>query len=118
LKNVDTRTKIISPQDAGRLAAQGATAVSGYFDPLTLAHAERLQSLKRPGVALVVVISVPPDPILPSLARAQLVAGLACVDHVTEAPVPFTPQTRLEAEDALRLQQLIQRVQSRQQAAG
>ena len=115
---MDTRNKIISAEDAHRLAANGAATVSGYFDPLTLAHAERLQSLTRPGVPLLVVISSPPDPILPSLARAQLVAGLACVDHVTEAPVPFTPQARLEEEDAVRLQQLIQRVQSRQQAAG
>jgi glycerol-3-phosphate cytidylyltransferase-like family protein len=114
---VDTRTKIITADQAQRLAEDGATTVSGYFDPLTLAHAERLQSLKRPGAPLLVVISSPPDPILPSLARAQLVAGLACVDHVTEAPVSFTPDVQLEHEDDTRLDQLIQRVQARQQAA-
>ena len=113
---MDTRTKIISGAEAGRLAESGATAVSGYFDPLTLAHAERLQSLKRPGIPLVVVISSPPEPILPSPARAQLIAGLACVDHVAEGPVAFTPGTRLEEEDDERLKQLIKEVQSRQQA--
>ncbi len=115
---MDTRIKIISTQEAERLAENGATTVSGYFDPMTLAHAERLQSLKRPGVPLLVVISSPPDPILPAPARAQLIAGLACVDHVTEGPVSFPPQARLEVEDHERLQQLIRRVQARQQAAG
>ncbi len=115
---MNTRTKIISAADAGRLSADGAVTVSGYFDPLTLAHAERLQSLKRSGAPLLVVISSPPDPILPSLARAQLVAGLACVDHVTEGPVSFTPQAQLETEDSERLEQLIRHVQARQRAAG
>ena len=115
---MDTRTKIIGAQEAQRLAANGAFTVSGYFDPLTLAHAERLQSLKRAGALLLVVISSPPDPILSTLARAQLVAGLACVDHVAEGPVPFTPQAQMEKEDDVRLVQLIQRVQARQQAAG
>jgi len=115
---MDTRTKIISADEARQIAANGATTVSGYFDPLTLAHAERLQSLKRPGAPLLVIISSPPDPILPSLARAQLVAGLACVDHVTEAPVAIAPHARLEEEDATRLEQLIEHVQSRQRAAG
>jgi bifunctional ADP-heptose synthase (sugar kinase/adenylyltransferase) len=115
---VDTRTKIIPADEAQRLATDGAITVSGYFDPLTLAHAECLKSFKRPGASLLVVISSPPDPILPAPARAQLVAGLACVDHVTEAPVPFAPRAQLEEEDAARLERLIQRVQARQQVLG
>jgi len=115
---LDTRTKIVTAQEAQRLAANGAFTVSGYFDPLTLAHVERLQSLKRSGALLLVVISSPPDPILPAVARAHLVAGLACVDHVTEGPASFTPHALLEEEDAARLEQLIQQVQARQQAAG
>ena len=115
---MDTRTKIIPAIEAQRLMENGAVAVSGYFDPLTLAHAERLQSFKRPGSLLLVVISSPPDPILSSLARAQLVAGLACVDRVTEGPVSFTPHARLETEDEERLEQLIRHVHARQQAAG
>lgn len=114
---MDTRTKIISAQEAARLAENGATTVSGYFDPVTLAHAERLQSLKRPGAPLLVVISSPPEPVLPAPARAQLVAALACVDHVTEGPVSFAPQARLEAEDRERLEELIHRVRARQGAA-
>lgn len=115
---MDTRTKIVSAQEAQRLAENGAITVSGFFDPVTLAHAERLQTLKRPGAPLLVVISSPPAPILPAPARAQLVAGLACVDFVTEGPVAFAVQTRLEEEDRERLEQLIRRVQARQQARG
>jgi hypothetical protein len=113
---LDTRAKIISAADAQRLASDGAMTVSGYFDPLTVAHAERLKGLKgtRP---LLVVIAEPVNPILPSLARAQLVAGLACVDHVTIDPVGFTLQAQLEREDNARLEELIRRVQARQQAA-
>ena len=115
---MDTRAKIVSPAEALRVAAGGATTVSGYFDPLTSAHAERLQSLKRPGAPLLVIISSPPDPILPSLARAQLVAALACVDHVTEGPVAFAPHATLEEEDGKRLEDLVRRVEARQRAAG
>ncbi len=88
--------------------------VSGYFDPLTLAHAQRLAGLKVSGRPLVVVIATPDNAILPNAARAQLVAGLACVDFVTEG---IAAETRLEAEDSQRLEQLIQHVGLRQQAA-
>jgi glycerol-3-phosphate cytidylyltransferase-like family protein len=88
--------------------------VSGYFDPLTLEHATRLTGLKVSGRPLVVVIATPENAILPNAARAQLVAGLACVDYVTEG---FTAETQLEAEDTQRLEQLIRHVGARQQAA-
>ena len=114
---MDTRTKIITAEEAQRLKENGAFVVSGYFDPLTFAHAERLKNFKRLCATVVVVISSAPDPILPSLARAQLAAGLECVDHVVEGPVPFTPNMRLEEEDEARLEQLILRVRARQQAA-
>lgn len=109
---MDTRTKIISA-DAAR-AIGGAVTVSGYFDPLTREHAERLAGLKQSGRPLVVVIATPDNAILPNAARAQLIAGLACVDFVTEG---IEAETQLEAEDTQRLQQLIQHVGLRQQAA-
>ena len=31
---MDTRGKIVAASEAARLAAEGATVVSGYFDPL------------------------------------------------------------------------------------
>jgi bifunctional ADP-heptose synthase (sugar kinase/adenylyltransferase) len=116
---LDTRTKIISNNDARSIA--GAVVVSGYFDPLIHKHAERLAGLKTPGQPLLVLIATPANPILSAGARAALVAGLACVDYVTEIggayPDGLKPGTQLETEDASRLEQLIQHVQARQQAA-
>lgn len=84
-------------------------------------HAERLAGLKKTGHPLVVLIATPANPILPAAARAALVAGLACVDHVTEIgstyPDGLMPHVQLETEDCARLEQLIQHVAMRQQAA-
>lgn len=116
---MDTRTKIVSNEDAR--AIHDATIVSGYFDPMTGAHADRLRGLKKPGRPLIVLIATSANPILPAEARAQLIAGLACVDRVTiigaTYPDGLTPNTQLETEDAARLEQLIRHVQARQQAA-
>ncbi len=115
---MDTRTKIISNDEARRIA--DAVIVSGYFDPIIHTHAERLKSLKQAGRPLLVLISTPANAILPSRARAELLAGLACVDYVTEIgstyPEGLAPHTQLETEDAARLEQLIQHVQARQAA--
>lgn len=74
---MDTRSKIISAEDAAGLAVE--TLAVGYFDPVLAAHVARLQSLAGP-----VTVSVldPPDEILPARARAELVASLACVERV------------------------------------
>ncbi len=116
---MDTRTKIVSNGEAREFAAR-AVIVSGYFDPVTKEHAERLQGLRQPGMKLMVLIATPANPILPSAARAALIAGLACVDHVTEIgavyPEGLTPHVQLETEDVERLTQLIEHVRMRQQA--
>jgi bifunctional ADP-heptose synthase (sugar kinase/adenylyltransferase) len=116
---VDTRTKIVSNAEAREFASR-SMIVSGYFDPMTKEHAERLQALKKPGMELMVLIATPANPILPPAARAALIAGLACVDHVTEIgavyPDGLTPHLQLETEDAERLAQLIEHVRMRQQA--
>jgi bifunctional ADP-heptose synthase (sugar kinase/adenylyltransferase) len=119
---MDTRTKIVPMQEAERIAAEGATIVSGYFDPLLVSHAERLHGLKRPGVPLIVIVADPQNPILPVKARAELVAGLAVVDHVVDsgsgrlAPCP-EEIVHLEEEDAQTLEALIERVHRRQEAS-
>lgn len=79
-------------------------------------HAERLAGLKHPGMPLLVLITTPPDPILPAAARAQLVAGLAVVDYVCDAPNDLTPQIALDHEHAALLTKLIDHVHARQQA--
>jgi bifunctional ADP-heptose synthase (sugar kinase/adenylyltransferase) len=116
---LDTRTKIVTNDTACKI--DGAVIVSGYFDPLIHTHAGRLASLKKAGHPLVVLIATPANPILPAGARAALVAGLACVDYVTEIgstyPDGLKPHVQLETEDAARLEQLIQHVAFRQETA-
>ena len=117
---MDTRTKIVSRQEALRLAEAGATVVSGFFDPLIAGHAQRLQELKN-AAPLLVLIATPEDPILPARARAELVASLAVVDHVSEwsdeGSGELRPQIRLEQEDTGRLERLIEHVHQRQREA-
>jgi hypothetical protein len=112
---LDTRSKIHNARDFAQFAG---TVVSGYFDPITAAHAERLQELKQPGKMLLVLVTEPADPILPALARAQLIAGLRVVDRVAVySPEAPQAEVRLEEEDAERLKKLIAHVESRQRAA-
>jgi len=114
---VDTRSKIVDQEEARRIAASGATVVSGYFDPLVASHAERLRELKSEDSPLLVLIATPENPILSARARAELVAGLATVDHVAESADGLAPRIRLEWEDEARLKNLIVHVHARQRAA-
>ena len=114
---MDTRTKIVDSDAALRLAAEGATVVSGYFDPLIAEHADRLRGLKQSGQPLLVAVAPPEDQILPARARAELVASLACVDHVTEWFAELPVHVSLLGEDAAGRQQLVSHVHRRQQAA-
>jgi|HubBroStandDraft_1064217.scaffolds.fasta_scaffold477867_1 glycerol-3-phosphate cytidylyltransferase-like family protein len=126
---MDTRTKIVPMEEAARIAAEGATVVSGYFDPLLASHAERLTGLKRSGVPLVVIVADPENPILPAQARMELVAGLAVVDHVAavdqvavvdhvdEPPDRLKATVHMEEEDTRTLEALIQHVHLRQRAS-
>jgi hypothetical protein len=114
---VDTRTKIVTTTEATHLAMNGATVVSGFFDPVLAAHAERLAELKRPGSSLLILIATPSAPILPARARAELVAGLGIVDHVCDTDaIPAPGRHHLEAEDDARLAALIEHVHARQRA--
>jgi bifunctional ADP-heptose synthase (sugar kinase/adenylyltransferase) len=115
---MDTRTKIVPVSEALRIAQAGAIVVSGYFDPLIAEHAERLRELKREGRALIVAIAEPQNPILPARARAELLAGLATVDHVVESAEHLTIDVRLEEEDTRRLDALIEHVHARNSAGG
>jgi hypothetical protein len=112
---LDTRTKIIDAAQAAHIAQDGATVISGYFDPLIASHAERLASLKH-GAPLLVLIATPPAAILPAAARAQLVAGLAAVDYVCDSPGGLSPHVAMEAEHVEVLEQLIRHVHARQRA--
>ena len=114
---MDTRAKIVDPGQARLIAAQDATVVSGYFDPLLASHAERLAELKNENAPLLVLIATPADAILPPRARAELVAGLAVVDYVCETADGVAPHLSLEREHTARLAQLIEHAHARQRAA-
>ena len=101
MRALDTRQKILDGE---------VVLVTGHFDPLTAEHARRLESLRKPGHALVVVITSPAHPILPARARAELVAGLAAVDRVLIAEDVL----REEAADFERTRELVEHVRSRQ----
>jgi bifunctional ADP-heptose synthase (sugar kinase/adenylyltransferase) len=112
---MDTRGKIVTKLEAARLAAEGATVVSGYFDPLLASQARRLGDLKN-GAKLIVAIENPPRPILPARARAEMVAGLRAVDFVVEGADGLRVDMRLGQEDSQRFEELIAHVHARQGA--
>jgi bifunctional ADP-heptose synthase (sugar kinase/adenylyltransferase) len=114
---LDTREKIIDAAHAARIASDGATVISGYFDPLIASHAERLAELKPAGARLLVLIATPDNAILPAAARAELVAGLRCVDYVSELADGLAAQIHLEEEDGRRFTELLAHVHARQKAA-
>lgn len=113
---MDTRKKIVPASEASRIAAGGATVVSGYFDPLLASHAERLKDLKHPNLPLLVIVTTPERPILQARARAELLAGLKLVDYVTEEGDGIQPHYRLEEEHGQVLEELIAHVHSRQRS--
>ncbi|HYP09339.1 MAG TPA: hypothetical protein VER03_24150 [Bryobacteraceae bacterium] len=78
---MDTRTKIVPS-----FAAPQATTVIGYFDPMHAGHVRRLQEIcATAGSRISVIVADPREPILPTQARAELVAALDCVAFVLPA---------------------------------
>lgn len=130
---MDTRQKILEPDQAAgriqRLCEEGSRVVliTGFFDPLVPAHAHRLNRLASADSALIVVVTDPPDSILPLRARAELVAALAAADWVVPVPagnldefldgVAIAPVERGEAEDLALRQEIIRHVHTRQRAS-
>ena len=87
---MDTRAKIIDLEQAARLRGP-LTLVAGFFDILHAGHARFLEGLRSGDATLLVALYDDsslcrllgrPRPVLPELARAQLVAALAAVDYV------------------------------------
>src|SRR4051812_48493045 len=84
---VDTRTKIISVDQAVVRRAQGGVfkIATGFFDPLLADHAQRLEALPAEGADLLFLVTDPPEPLLPIAARLELVAALKPVTYVVAA---------------------------------
>ncbi len=95
---LDTRTKIIPLHEIQeRLHKHAARWVSGYFDPLTAEHVQRLAQAREPGRLLVVEVTNPPEPLLAQRARAELVAALSMVDYVVMSSRQAAAGTPLDA---------------------
>jgi hypothetical protein len=114
LPRVDSRSKIVDAVQAAKIAADGATVVSGYFDPMIAWHARWLESFKKPDKPLLVLIATPENPILPMQARAELVAALRVVDFVAEDSTAFNGAINVHAQDRELFQDLLRLVHSRQ----
>jgi glycerol-3-phosphate cytidylyltransferase-like family protein len=79
MMKMDTRAKVL---DGPVAPAAGTVYVTGYFDPLLATHARRLLELAGGGKRLVVLLADPPEPLLGTRSRAELVASLGCVEVV------------------------------------
>jgi len=126
---LDTRNKIMAWGDARALMdAAAAPLVTGHFDPITSAHARRLAALAQTHGPLFVLITDPPDAILPAGARAELAASLACVRCIALPPpegvdavlasLPAGRLLREETADLARRDALTRHVHSRHAQAG
>ena len=125
-EKLDTRHKILSPEEAAATIQRPFLAIAGHFDPMTAAIARRITDFRRPGLRIAVIVTDPPDPVLPQRARAELAAALSSVDYVVAAKDNTSAEitARLqpdeviqeEAADLRRTQDLISHVRSRQVA--
>lgn len=59
--------------------------IVGYFDPLYAPHVRRLAELSGSGEQIVAAVADQPQALLGWRARAELVAGLRCIDYVIDA---------------------------------
>lgn len=116
---MDTRQKIVTPDQLSATAT--GTFVAGFFDPLLAEHAERLAALPSP---VTVLLTDPPDPLLSSRSRAELLAGLSVVTQVVmplEDGSPCVPAAAAahvideRPADLIRRQDLIAHVHRRHQ---
>jgi len=99
--------------------------VTGYFDVLTADHVRAMQALSD-GSPLMATVLDPPDPLLPSGARAELAASLRMIDYVLlldgaaleHAIRELQPDEviRAETDDRRRSATLIEHVQRRQKS--
>jgi len=129
---LDTRKKILTTAEAietvRRLRAQGQSVkvATGWFDPLIASHARRLETLRDSSSQVMVIVTSPPQPVLPARARAELVAALSVVDFVVlseEGPLEdLLAQLEAvevlhgEASDEIITRDLIRHVHNRQRA--
>ena len=100
-----------------------AAIVTGYFDLLQVDHVRRLEEIRAAHELLIVLLADPPNPVLDSDSRAQLVAALDMIDYVVlpqecASSVDFERSGRVsvyreETADEARFQRLLEHVHRR-----
>ena len=86
---IDTRTKIVTTEEARRIAAEGhLRAVRTYCDPMLPAHVDDLRALAGQG-KLLLIIDSPEGSYLDPRARCEIAASLDFVATVTAGDAPF-----------------------------
>ncbi|MGO9231839.1 MAG: hypothetical protein ACLQKA_21815 [Bryobacteraceae bacterium] len=122
---MDTRNKILTA-DAAHALAGPLAVVTGYFDVLRAEHARELAAIRQRNVdsCLLAVVLPCPGEFFDIHARARMVAALRVVDYVLAADATdvdallasLRPQAvfHLEAEDARRNREIVDRIRGRQ----
>ena len=83
---MDTREKIIESEVLPSVLSRGEwSAVTGFFDPLTLVQAERLSRIARHGRRVAVIVVPGSEALLSAHARATLIAALRDIEAVAIA---------------------------------
>jgi hypothetical protein len=83
---LDTRSKVKPLNDLNSVLADSKwIAIAGFYDPLTAIQASRLVDLAKKGRNVLAIVLTAPDCLLPSDARAALVAAVRGVSAVVIA---------------------------------
>lgn len=86
---IDTRTKIVTTDQARRIASENhLRAVRTYCDPMLPAHVDDLRALAGQE-KLLLIIDTPEDSYLDARARCEIAASLDFVAAVTAGDGPF-----------------------------
>src|SRR5215469_8887729 len=76
-RELDTRNKIKPLKDLNSVLVDSKwIAIAGFFDPLTSIQASRLAEIAKKGHNVLAIVLTAPDCLLPSDARAALVAAV------------------------------------------
>lgn len=86
---IDTRTKIVTTDEARRLASEShVRSARTYCDPMLPQHVDDLRALAAHG-KLLLIIDTPADHYLDARARCEIAASLDFVAAVTAGDAPF-----------------------------
>ncbi len=124
---MDTRSKILTLEEARSLRFPALVVVTGYFDLLRADHARELEVVRQRAAGPLLAVVLPwEEAYMSQRARAEMAAALRVVDYVVAPDVgdaaalvaALCPAevVRLEAADQRRNRELIEHVHRRHSA--